>query len=265
MSKGTTTVGTLDPKKEKPLMQRLTELWHELHEELDREEDPFNPADEKKIVRLEKEIEEISAEQKKLIVKNEYHELMTRAGQVSRNASTSNDTTSYYLQLPANQLELWFKLESDRLLNPVFRGFYSERDVVYEERRMRTENSARGLAYEAMRSLIYPAHPYGTPVVGWPRDVARLTREDAMDYFVTYYSPSNCAMALAGDVDVKRVEKLAKKYFSSWKQQELQRLPITAEPEQKGRAPADRRVRRPSQGEYGLDHRTRGARGQLRT
>jgi predicted Zn-dependent peptidase len=232
--KGSTTVGTLNPAKEKELMQRLTELWHELHIELDRQDDPFDPADEKKIASLTEAIEKVSAEHKKLIVKNEYDELVTRAGGVSLNASTSNDTTSYYLQLPANRLEFWFKMESDRLLNPVFREFYSERDVVYEERRMRTENSARGRGYEAMRSILYPAHPYGTPVVGWPRDVERLTREDAMVYFLTYYSPSNCVMALVGDITAKQVEKLAKKYFSSWERQEIPRLAITAEPEQQG-------------------------------
>ena len=234
MFKGSTTVGTLDPEKEKGLMQRLTELWQELHIELDRQDDPFDPADEKKIADLREEIEKVSAEHKKLLVKNEYDELITRAGGVSLNASTNNDTTSYYIQLPANRLEFWFKMESDRLLNPVFREFYSERDVVYEERRMRTENSARGRGYEAMRSILYPAHPYGTPVVGWPRDVERLTREDAMDYFVTYYSPSNCVMALAGDITAKQVEKLAKTYFSSWERQEIPRLGITAEPEQQG-------------------------------
>lgn len=234
MFKGTSSTGTLDPVKETPLMERLEALWDELAAEMARQEDPFQQADEQKIRRLKSEIEEVSAEQKKLIVKNEYDELMTRAGGVSLNASTNWDVTRYYIQLPANRLEFWFRMESDRLLNPVFREFYSERDVVYEERRLRTENTAPGRANEALNSLLFTAHPYGTPVVGWPRDLKRLEHDDAMNYFTTYYSPSNCVMALVGDVKVAEVERLARKYFSPWKRQHVPRLPITEEPEQQG-------------------------------
>jgi len=232
--KGTETMGTVDHAKEKPLMERLSRLWHELHIELDREDDPFQPADQQKIDALREEIAQVSTEQKQYIVKNEYDELMTRAGSVGMNASTSHDATSYYIQLPANRLELWFKVEGDRLLNPVFREFYSERDVVREERRMRYENTAGGQTFEAMRSELFSAHPYGTPVIGWPRDIQRLVREDAMAYFKTYYSPSNCHMVIVGDVKASEVERLAKKYLGGWERQELPRLPITQEPEQRG-------------------------------
>jgi predicted Zn-dependent peptidase len=234
MFKGTTSVGILDAEKETPLMKRLSELWHELHAELDKKDDPFQEADTEKIESLQKEIEEVSAEQKKLIVKNEYDELMSRAGAVGLNASTGNDVTRYYIQLPANRLELWFRMESDRLLNPVFREFYSERDVVLEERRLRVENTPWGMMGEAMDALLFTAHPYGQPVIGWPRDLQRLVREDAMEYFTTYYSPSNCIMALVGDVKIDEVRRLAEKYLGSWKRQELPRPPITSEPEQEG-------------------------------
>jgi len=234
MFKGTSRVGTLDAVAEQPLLERLSALWHELDRELDRAEDPFQPADPGKIEALKQQIEQVAAEHKKLIVKNEFDELMTRAGGVSENASTSNDTTNYFIQLPSNQLETWFRLESDRLLNPVFREFWSERDVVHEERRTSTENQAEGLAYEALERLIYLAHPYGNPVVGWPRDVARLEAQDALAYFRTYYSPSNCTMVIVGDVKRAEVERLAKLYFASWPRQEIPPLDITAEPEQKG-------------------------------
>jgi predicted Zn-dependent peptidase len=145
MFKGSRSVGVLDAEKEAGLMRRLSELWHELQVELDREANPFEEADQERISQLKAEIEEVAAEQKKLVVKNEYDEIMTRAGGVSMNASTSHDATTYYLQLPANRLEFWFQTESDRLLNPVFREFYSERDVVGEERRLRYENQPRGM------------------------------------------------------------------------------------------------------------------------
>ena len=121
------------------MLRRLNELWDQLHAELDKRDDPFQPADEERIRALETEIEKTSGEQKKYIIKNEFDELMTRAGSVGLNASTSNDVTRYVQQLPSNRLELWFRMESDRLLNPVFREFYSERDVVLEERRLRHE------------------------------------------------------------------------------------------------------------------------------
>ena len=106
--------------------------------------------------------------------------------------------------------------------------------MVVEERRQRTENTARGRVYEAMLSLLFPAHPYGVPVIGWPGDLQRLMRQDAMDYFTTYYSPSNCVMALVGDVKTAEVRRLAEKYFGNWKRQQLPRLPVTEEPEQPG-------------------------------
>jgi predicted Zn-dependent peptidase len=232
--KGTTTIGTLDHAREKGMIAELDRLWDDLHAELDREADPFRPPDAARVAELRAEIERVSSEQKKLIVKNELDEIVTRAGAVGLNASTSTDVTSYYVQLPANRLELWFKLESDRLLNPVFREFYSERDVVHEERRLRTESRAAGLADEALRGLVFPAHPYGTPIVGWPSDVARLRRTDAMDYYRTYYSPSNCVMVLVGDVTRTDVERLAVRHLGRWKRQVIPPLPLTAELEQRG-------------------------------
>jgi predicted Zn-dependent peptidase len=185
MFKGTTSLGTLNAETEANLIARLDGLWEKLYVEMAKEENPFQQADREKIEAIEKEIEAVSLEQKELIVKNEYDELMTRAGAVGLNASTGNDSTQYIVQLPSNRLEFWFRMESGRLMNPVFREFYSERDVVLEERRQRVDNTARGLAREAMQSLLFTAHPYGMPVIGWPRDLQRLMRQDAMDYFTT--------------------------------------------------------------------------------
>ncbi len=234
MFKGTTSVGTLDAGAEAPLLARLSDLWHRLDAELDRSEDPFRKPDPETIAALKREIESVTAQEKTLIVKNEFDELMTRAGGVSENASTGNDSTDYFIQLPSNRLELWFRLESDRLLHPVFREFWSERDVVHEERRLEVENDAEGLATEQLEALIFMAHPYHNPVVGWPRDVARLKVEDARDYFRTYYSPSDCVMVIVGDVRASEVERLARKYLGSWRREEIPPPVITAEPEQKG-------------------------------
>lgn len=234
MFKGTESVGILDRERERVIMERLSKLWARLDSELEREDAPFEEADQERISELREEIEKLSAEHKKLIVKNEYDEIMTRAGGNYLNASTSHDATTYFVELPSNRLEFWFQVESDRLLDPVFREFYSERDVVREERRLRYENRPSGMLYEGLLGLIFRAHPYGRPNIGWPDDVERLRREDAESYFETYYSPSNCIMVLTGDVRTKDVERLAKKYFGSWKRQEVPPLKLTEEPEQRG-------------------------------
>lgn len=234
MFKGSEDVGTLDRKREKNIMERLQTLWTDLYREQDRRSDPFAQADEEKIRALEEEIASLVSEHKTIIVKNEYDEILTRAGGTSMNASTGNDVTNYFLQLPANQLELWFEQESARLLKPVFREFYSERDVVYEERRLRTENQAEGLAWEALGSLMFKAHPYGRPIVGWPEDIERYDRADAEAYFRTYYSPSNCVLAFVGDVDADEIRRLAKKHLGAWKRQEIPRLHVTDELPQRG-------------------------------
>ena len=234
MFKGTSNIGTIDPVAEAPLMKRLSDLWHQLDREMARSKNPFQKPDPAKVEALKKEIEKVTEMQKRLIVKNEYDELMTRAGGVSENASTGSDVTNYFIELPANHLDLWFRLESDRLLHPFFREFYSERDVVHEERRVGTENSAEGQVREQLQALLFTAHPYHNPVVGWPRDVARLKDEDALAYFKTYYSPSNCIMVIAGDVKAAEVERLARKYLGSWRRAEVPQPDITDEPEQKG-------------------------------
>jgi predicted Zn-dependent peptidase len=234
MFKGTKTIGTRDAQKEAELMARQSDLCRQLNAEEDRQDDPFHKADPEKIAELKRKIHEIATEHKKLVVQNEYDEIMQRAGSPGTNAATSSDTTTYIVELPSNRLEFWFRMESDRLMNPVFREFYPERDVAVEERRLRDETSPDGLMYEAKRALLFTAHPYGGPVVGWPSDVARLLEQDARAYFKTHYSPSNCIMVLVGDVKVSEVERLVKQYFGPWKRQEIPRRPFTAEPEQRG-------------------------------
>jgi predicted Zn-dependent peptidase len=234
MFKGTRQVGTLDPEEEARLLAREDELWGELSRLLDHQDDPLQPPDPARIRRLSAELEQLAERHKRLVVKNEFDEILSRAGAIDLNATTGSDSTDYYLQLPSNHLELWFWLESDRLLNPVFREFYSERDVVAEERRMRIDNRPPGVASETLDRLVFRAHPYGTPVIGWPSDIARLSRADALAFFRTYYSPSNCVMVLVGDVRASEVERLARKYFGSWKRQEIPPLRLTAEPPPRG-------------------------------
>jgi predicted Zn-dependent peptidase len=104
-------------------------------------------------------------------------------------------------------------MESDRLRNPVFREFYSERDVVHEERRLRTDSTPTGKFNETYDSMFWQSSPYGWPVVGWPSDLEGITREEALDYFAVNYAPNNLTACLVGDVDPARAKALAQEYF----------------------------------------------------
>ncbi len=224
MFKGTKTIGTTDYEKGAAIMAKQDAVRAEmekeyslLREKLRRGEisgtiyDPANRTE--RLKELQSELEKLYAEEKALIVKDELDQIYTREGASGLNAGTSEDWTVYFITVPANKLELWFWLESDRLANPVFREFYSERDVVREERRMRTESTPTGKFEEAFNALFWQSSPYGHPVVGWPSDVESITRAQAEQYFNTYYAPNNLTAAFVGDFDPEQVLALAHRYF----------------------------------------------------
>ncbi len=224
MFKGTKTIGTTDYEKGAQIMAKQDAVRAEmekeyalLREKLRRGEisgtiyDPGNRTE--RLKELQGELEKLYAEEKALIVKDELDQIYTREGASGLNAGTSEDWTVYFITVPSNKLELWFWLESDRLANPVFREFYSERDVVREERRLRTESTPTGKFEEAFNALFWQSSPYGHPVVGWPSDVESITRAQAERYFATYYAPNNLTAAFVGDFDPAKVLELAHKYF----------------------------------------------------
>jgi predicted Zn-dependent peptidase len=215
-------------------MKRLDSLWAQLDTEKTKESSAFAEPDPAHIKELEEEIAEVAAKQKAYIIKNELWQAYQRLGGVGLNASTGNDSTQYIVQLPSNQLEVWAKLESDRIANPVFREFYSERDVVHEERRLRTDTQPRSLFREAFQSTAYLAHPYRQPVIGWPTDIDSTDRDEVLEYFRTFYAPNNCIAVLVGDVDPKKAITLVEKYFGPLEPRPQPRRRITQEPKQIG-------------------------------
>ncbi|HUG43960.1 MAG TPA: pitrilysin family protein [Acidobacteriota bacterium] len=162
---------------------------------------------------LRAELEALFAKEREVIVKDELDHIYTREGASGMNAGTTPDQTVYFITVPSNKLELWFWLESDRLLNPVFREFYSERDVVREERRLRVESTPTGRLDEQFDALFWNASPYGWPVIGWPSDVESITRRQAEEFFGVYYAPNNITAALVGDFDPEEAVRLAERYF----------------------------------------------------
>ncbi len=225
MFKGTKTIGTSDYAADEKIMARQDAVRAEMEKEytilrLKRRRgeisgsiyDPDNRTP--RLKELQAELEKLYAAEKKVIVKDELDQIYTSNGASGLNAGTTEDQTFYFVTVPANKLELWFWMESDRLLNPVFREFYSERDVVREERRLRTESTPTGKFEEGFDAMFWESSPYSHPVVGWPSDVESITRKQAEDYFATYYAPNNITAVMVGDFDPARAMALAQKYFA---------------------------------------------------
>ena len=243
MFKGTHIIGTTDIKKDLELMARMDEVKAEIRKEeqaqikrlrlglISNLQDPNNRTDRHN--QLLQELAAVEKESKALIAQNEFVKTYTAAGASDMNAGTSEDYTVYFINVPTNKLELWFWMESDRLLNPVFREFYSERDVVQEERRMRTDSTPTGKFDEEFNSMFWTSSPYHWPVVGWPSDLDGLTRQEALDYFAVNYAPNNISACLVGDFDPEQAKKLADRYFGRLKRNPQQQLPVrTREVEQ---------------------------------
>jgi len=173
------------------------------------------------------------AAHREVIVKDEFSDIYSVNGERMLNAGTSNDATFYIVSLPSNRLELWMLMESDRLANPVFREFYSERDVVMEERRM-GENSPSDVMYETFMATAFDASAYGIPVVGWMSDLPYITRKDLEDYYRQHYGPNNAVAMLAGDVRLEDVKRMAEKYFGKLEKGPAIPTVVTADPPQRG-------------------------------
>ncbi len=221
--KGTTTIGALDLKKEMPLLAEIESLADELTELQMR-----GQSDTEQTQRLARRLQELNAEHDTLVKKNEFDAIYKRNGGQGLNASTSRDFTNYFINLPSNRLELFMWLESDRLLHPVMREFYTERDVVLEERNMRVENNPNGKLWEVFLSSVYQSHPYGYPTLGWVDDMRRLTLKQALEFRRQYYTPSNMILVLVGDLDPEQVFEMAEKYFGPIPAGSDKALPIPA-------------------------------------
>jgi predicted Zn-dependent peptidase len=224
MFKGTKAIGTKDYAKDAEILAQQDAIRAEMEKEYaslremqrrgEIAGDIYDPANmTPHLKELKAQIEKLYAAEKEVIVKEELDSIYTAQGASGVNAGTTEDQTFYFVTVPSNKLELWFWLESDRLLDPVFREFYSERDVVREERRMRTESTPTGRFEEAFEAMFWESSPYSHPVVGWPSDVESITRAQAKNYFGVYYAPNNITAALVGDFDPDQAVGLAGKYF----------------------------------------------------
>jgi len=240
MFKGTSTLGTTNYAAERPLLERLDRLNLELQRlQYQAQTSNFSKPDPARIARLKQQIAATLAQEKRYIIKNELDEAYSRLGGNGLNAFTSSDSTTYIVELPANALEAWAFAEADRIRDPVFREFYSERDVVHEERRMRTDTEPAGMLGELGSALTYVAHPYHNPVIGWSTDIDNTKRPEVLAYFRTHYAPNNAVAAVVGDVNPREVIRLAEKYFGPIPARAQPFRTLTVEPEQRGERRAE--------------------------
>jgi predicted Zn-dependent peptidase len=230
--KGSPTLGGRNYAEERNALDRVDQAFLALRDERRK----GAKADAQKLKDLEAAFQAAQEGAGKFVVKNEYGDAIERAGGRDLNAGTAQDWTRYTFSLPSNSAELWFFLESEKFLQPVMREFYKEKDVVMEERRMRTESQPIGTLIEETMHASFKAHPYGEPVVGHMSDLKEITRADAEAFFKKYYQPSNLVSVIVGDVDPKRMRALAETYF--------ERIPSGPKPEPL------RTVEPPQQGEY---------------
>jgi predicted Zn-dependent peptidase len=206
--KGSETVGTSDVAAERELFADMDAK----HEELLAAR---TEGDTIQAQRLAEEIDALEDQAREFVVPNEFDRILTRAGAQGLNATTTNEATTYFVEFPSNRAELFFALESDRMANPVFREFYSERDVVMEERRMRVDTSPGGALYEAHMRAAFAVHPYGQPVVGTMDDLEALRRADVEAYYQRFYGPGNAVLVVVGSFDPDQIEGWARAYFGS--------------------------------------------------
>lgn len=207
--KGTDKIGTKNYPAEKKALEKVEQTYaayqDEFHKEVGR--------DPKKVAQLEAQWKAAIDEADQYVIPNEFGQIVESEGGAGLNASTDLDETTYYYSFPENRLELWAYLESERLLHPVMREFYKERDVVMEERRMRTDSSPQGRLLEQFLAAAYVAHPYGRPVVGWPSDLTSFSATDAKEFYHKYYVPANITIGVVGDVKAASTIPLLEKYF----------------------------------------------------
>ena len=231
MFKGTQQFGTQDYEAEKPLLAAIDSLF-EVYRTLT---DP----DER--LAFYRQIDSVSYEASKIAIPNEYDKLMSVIGSEGTNAYTSDDVTCYVEEIPSNQIENWAKIEADRFKNCVFRGFHTELEAVYEEKNM-SLTSDDEKAFDALNSLLFPNHPYGTQTVLGTQDHLKNPSLKAIrKQKDTYYVPNNVAICLSGDFDPDQMIKIIEKYFGDWKPNKD--LPtFTVKPEEPITAPREKHI-----------------------
>ena len=213
--KGNTELGTLDYEAEKVYLDQIVELY-ERH---------FNTTDPAERAEIYAQINATAQQAAEYAIPNEFDKLYSSMGATGLNAHTWHEETVYKVGLPANRLEQWAAIESDRFINPVFRLFHTELEVVYEEKNRTLDNRDR-ISYYALADLLYKNHPYGQQTtIGDSEHLKNPSLVYIQDYFDTYYVPNNMAIFISGDIDIDQTIQLIADNFSKWQAKPLPATP----------------------------------------
>jgi predicted Zn-dependent peptidase len=219
--KGTDKIGTKDYAAEKVALEKVETAYAAYISERDKSVG----RDEQKLKDLQKAFTDAVANANQYVIPNQYPQLLESNGAEGLNAFTNEDETAYFYSFPENRLELWAYLESERFLHPVMREFYKERNVVVEERRMRTDSDPNGRLFEQFIAASFTAHPYHHPTLGWPADLNSFSATDAKNFFDKYYIPANMVVTVVGDVKASTALPIIEEYFN--------RLPSKPKPDER--------------------------------
>ena len=203
MFKGTDKIGTTDYVQEKILLDRIAAKYDELAETKDHAERRS----------LQKQINELSVEAAKYVIPNEFDRLITQYGGTKLNAGTSLDYTVYFNIFSSQYMEQWAEINSERLINPVFRLFQNELETVYEEKNMYADYVG-GMSVERLKERYFAPHPYAYPVIGSTENLKNPRLSEMRRFFETYYVASNMGLILCGDFRTEEVLPILERTFS---------------------------------------------------
>jgi len=219
--KGTDKIGTKDYPAEKAALAKVETTYAAYLAERDKR----MGRDTEKLKQLETTWQNAVKAANEYVIPNQFSEIVERNGGEGINASTDLDETNYFYSLPQNRLELWAYLESERFMHPVMREFYKERNVVIEERHLRTDSNPIGRLLEQFITAAFQASQYHRPTIGWMSDLNSFSATDAQRFFDEYYIPSNMVVTVVGDVKASEAMPMIEKYFG--------RIPSHAKPDER--------------------------------
>ena len=219
--KGTNVYGTLDYKKEAPMLDKIEALYEDYRS--------YEMSDTKNRQRIWADIDSISGEAAKYAIANEYDKMVSGLGAKGTNAYTSFEKTVYINDIPSNQLEKWLKLEAERFRFPVFRLFHTELEAVYEEKNRSLDSDGSKL-FESLFDGLFPKHQYGQQTtIGTIEHLKNPSLTEIRKYFNKYYVPNNMALCLSGDFDYDETIRLIEKYWGGFARKEDPKFEVIKE------------------------------------
>jgi predicted Zn-dependent peptidase len=227
---GTETIGTTDAAAEKKALDALEEA----NDRVQAERDKGPLADELKIGSLQIERQKALDAARRYQTGKEFLHALDDGGFTALGTAVTEDFTQFQCAVPSNKAELWFLMESQRLLRPVFRNFYEERDAEIDDYRNHVESNSQAKLLQMLAAAAFTTHPYRNPVTGWSTDITELRQSDARQFFNRYYVPANITIAMAGDIAPDEARRLAERYFGPIPARPMPPAVHTREPAQTG-------------------------------